>query len=132
MWKYIIAWIPMVPIAILNGALRQYGYARYMSELSAHQLSSVTAIILFGLYIWYLLRFFRPTSTSQALAIGLVWLLMTVVFEFIFGHYVMGHPWSRLFHDYNLMDGRLWLLVLAWTTLAPYLFYRLLAPGKQG
>jgi hypothetical protein len=36
MWKYIIAWIPMVAIAILNGTLRQYGYAKYMSELSAH------------------------------------------------------------------------------------------------
>ena len=50
---------------------------------------------------------------------------MTVVFEFIFGHYVMEHPWSKLFHDYNLLAGRVWLLLLLWTTLAPYILYRL-------
>jgi hypothetical protein len=29
-------------------------------------------------------------------------------FEFLVGHYVMGHPWSRLLHDYNILAGRLW------------------------
>ena len=60
-----------------------------------------------------------------ALAIGGIWLALTVAFEFLFGHYVMGHPWSRLFHDYNLLEGRLWVLVLVWTFIAPYVFYRL-------
>lgn len=125
MWRYIIAWVPMAVIAILNGALREYGYARYMRELSAHQLSSVTAIILFGIYIWYLIKILRPNSQAHALFIGLIWLLITIVFEFIFGHYIMGHPWSRLLHDYNLLAGRVWLLVLLWTTLAPALCYHL-------
>ncbi|MEN8806442.1 MAG: hypothetical protein ABF291_03115 [Desulfobacterales bacterium] len=34
--KYTIAWIPMVFIAIANGVLRQYGYGRWMKELSVH------------------------------------------------------------------------------------------------
>jgi hypothetical protein len=29
----------------------------------------------------------------------------TVAFELTFGHYVMGHPWSRLLADYNLLAG---------------------------
>ena len=52
--KYMIAWIPMIFIGILNGVIRQFVYGRFLSELLAHQVSSVTGIILFGLYIWIL------------------------------------------------------------------------------
>jgi hypothetical protein len=45
--KYTIAWIPMVFIAIANGTLRQLVYGKYMDDLSAHQISCFTGIILF-------------------------------------------------------------------------------------
>ena len=41
------------------------------------------------------------------------------------GHYIMGNPWSKLLHDYNLLRGRLWLFVLIWTTIAPYIMFKL-------
>jgi hypothetical protein len=55
----------------------------------------------------------------------LTWLVLTVIFEFLFGHFVMGHPWSSLFHDYNLLAGRVWVLVLIWIAAAPSIFYRI-------
>jgi protein-S-isoprenylcysteine O-methyltransferase Ste14 len=67
----------------------------------------------------------RIESSSQAFATGGIWLLLTIVFEFVFGHYVMGHPWSRLFRDYNLLKGRLWVLVLVWTAISPYVFHKI-------
>jgi hypothetical protein len=48
--KYTIAWIPMVFIAMANGAIRQLGYGKLLGELSAHQLSCLTGIMLFLLY----------------------------------------------------------------------------------
>jgi hypothetical protein len=41
-----------------------------------------------------------------------------VGFEFLVGHYVMGYPWIRLFHDYNIFAGRLWVVLLLWITVA--------------
>ena len=123
--KYMIGWLPLVVIAILNGILRQVGYSKLVGELTAHQISTLTGIILMGLYIWWLTGFWKIESSGQAVAIGLIWLGMTVVFEFVFGHYVMGHPWKKLFHDYNLLEGRVWVFVLIWTTIAPLLFYKL-------
>lgn len=32
---------------------------------------------------------------------------------------------EKLFHDYNILAGRVWLFVLIWTTTAPYVFFRL-------
>ena len=123
--RYILAWVPMVPIAIVNAVVREAVYKNYLGDLRAHQVSTVTAIILFGLYIWLLSRWWPIPSARQAVAIGFIWLGLTVAFEFLFGHYVMGNPWERLFHDYNILQGRVWSLVLIWITIAPYVFYRL-------
>jgi hypothetical protein len=123
--KYFIAWFPMIIIAILNGSLRQFVYAPFMNELTAHQISTFSGIILFGIYIYFVTKFWRIKTAKEAIYIGLLWLCMTILFEFVFGHYVMGHPWQRLFHDYNIFTGRIWILMLIWTTIAPYIFFRL-------
>jgi hypothetical protein len=80
---------------------------------------------MFGIYIWILFHFWGPESRVQAFAVGLIWLGLTLAFEFLFGHYVVGHPWSRLFHDYNLFAGRVWIILLVWIASAPYVWYRL-------
>ena len=125
MWKYILAWVPMVLIAIANGALREIWYKKYLGELPAHQVSVASGILLFGIYIWALFRIWRLESASQAIVIGLSWLGLTVAFEFVFGHYVRGFSWNVLLHDYNIFAGRLWVAVLLWITAAPYIFFKL-------
>lgn len=125
MLKYLLAWIPMVFIAIANGVLRQAWYGKHLNELQAHQLSTLIGAALFAVYIWIVIRYWKPASAGQAIMIGLVWLGLTVAFEFLFGHYVAGHPWTRLLQDYNLFAGRVWSLLLVWVTVAPYIFYRL-------
>lgn len=124
-WKYALAWIPMVFIAIVNGLFREKFLANKLKEIQSHQVSTITAIILFGIYMWILFRFIKPESAQQAIIIGFLWLGLTIIFEFVFGHYVVGHSWSKLFHDYNIMEGRIWLIVLIWVTIAPYIIYKL-------
>ena len=121
---YAAGWLGLVILAIMNGIVRVKVYAPFMDDLTAHQVSTLIGIFLFGIYIWLLTGIIKIESSQQALLVGLLWLVMTVAFEFLFGHYVAGHPWSKLFHDYNIFKGRVWLLVLIWTTLAPYIFYR--------
>ena len=125
MARYVLAWISMVFIAVANGVLRVLTFGKVFSELRAHQLSTATGIVVMGVYIWAVMRRWPPSSGRQALAIGLLWVLLTVAFEFLFGHFVMGHAWSRLFQDYNLLQGRVWLVFLAWLAIAPFTFYRL-------
>ncbi len=56
MWKYVLAWFPMVAIAITNGVLRQAWYGKHLGELQAHQISTLTGVVLFGVYIWFVVR----------------------------------------------------------------------------
>jgi len=125
MWRYLFAWVPMVFIAIANGLFREKFFASRLKELHAHQASTATLIILFGIYTWIVIRIWQPESARQAVIIGIIWLILTVAFEFLFGHYVAGHSWSRLFNDYNLFAGRLWILILIWVAIAPYVIYQL-------
>ncbi|TVM35262.1 hypothetical protein [Oceanidesulfovibrio marinus] len=116
---WFLYWLILVPIAIANGAARELTFGKRLPELRAHQLSTLTGTILFAVYYWILSFFWQISSYSEAFTIGLFWLALTVLFEFVFGHYVLKHPWSRLLADYNLARGRLWVLVLIWTFLGP-------------
>jgi hypothetical protein len=125
MWRYVLAWVPMVAIAIANGALREAICGKRMSELRAHQVSTLSGIVLFTVYIWGVTTVWPLQTSGQAIAVGITWLLLTLAFEFLFGHYVAGHSWSRLLHDYNVLAGRVWVLIPIWVAVAPYVFHSL-------
>ncbi len=125
MWKYLIAWFVMLLVSIANGAVRDFTYGKHMDELTAHQLSTVSGVLLLGIVIWGFLRLYPPSSSREAVSIGLLWMALTVAFEFLFFHYVAGHSWSELLANYNVLKGRVWVVVLVWVTIAPYVFFRL-------
>ncbi len=115
----------MLLIAVANGAFRQGVFARYMSELRAHQLSTLTGSILIGLFIRFLIQECPPVSNSHAILIGIVWLVLTIMFEFFMGLVLARRPFSQVLYDYNLLAGRVWVLFLIWIAIAPLVFFRL-------
>lgn len=123
--KYTVAWILLALFGVINGVLRELGYKKLMREHAAHQVSSLSALVLIGLITWALSWIMPLASAGQAWTVGLVWLAMTVCFEFLFGHFAMKLSWERLLADYNLLEGRLWLLVLLWIGLAPWVVFQL-------
>lgn len=120
---YTLAWFGLMVVAILNGTMRTFGFAKVMPELRAHQLSCFTGILLIGLAVWLIDMKWEIESRTQAFLIGFIWLIMTILFEFGFGHFIMKHSWNRLLHDYRIDEGRLWILVLIWTAVVPLVIY---------
>jgi hypothetical protein len=113
----------MVPIAVLNGVLREATYGKHLPELAAHQLSTLTAVVVLGAYIAWVVRRWPFASLAQALAAGGLWAVATVLFEFLLGRLVMGLTWARLLYDYDVGQGRVWSLFLLWLLVAPVLFH---------
>lgn len=126
MIRYVLAWVPMLMIAVANGAIRQATFAKSMTELHAHQLSTLIGSVLIGLFIWLVVREWPPSSDSQALLIGIVWLFLTIAFEFFMGLVLARKPLALVLHNYNLPAGRVWVLFLIWLAIAPWVFFRLL------
>lgn len=123
--KYTLSWFALLVAAVTNGIIRQSFFLEKMGDLHAHQLSTVTGILLFAVIIWGLSRIRPLKSATQAWTIGFIWLGMTLAFEFLFFHYVGGKPWDVLLHDYNILEGRIWPLILVWVTIAPYVFHKM-------
>ena len=51
MGRYLIAWFPMILIAVANGALREAWLVPRLGEHAARQVSTLLLIALFALYI---------------------------------------------------------------------------------
>ncbi len=121
--KYLLAWIPMIFLAILNGGLRDFTYGQVISQNLAHQISTITLILVFTVYVWVLGRIWPLASLRQAALVGAVWLLLTVAFEFALGRFLSGLSWEEMFRAYDLLSGNLWMFVPLSVGLLPTIFF---------
>jgi hypothetical protein len=120
--KHFLLWLPMIGIAFGNAALREWFFVKHFPDLRAQQLSTLTLIVLCAIYVSLLYPLLAIQSGRQALWIGFIWMILTVLFEFTLGRMV-NRPWMLLLQDYNLLQGRIWPLFLCSLLLLPYLLY---------
>jgi len=122
----IVAWFLFMVLAIINAGIRNGVYKPVVGDLAAHQISSVIFMAVILVLTYAILRFSNlGLSDSEAFFMGTIWLISTIMFEFIAGHYVFGNPWEKLLADYNLFEGRIWSLVLLTILIAPYIANKL-------
>lgn len=116
-------WFLILLGAVLNGGLRQRVLVPWLGESFGHVLSALFLSLIVVVVTALFATFLHLVSSREAWLVGGFWLILTVAFEFLAGHFVFGAPWEKLLADYNLAAGRIWILVLATTFLAPRLFY---------
>jgi hypothetical protein len=122
---WLVAWLGLPVLGIANGVLRDTTYKQATGELAAHQLSTATLLAVMAAYLWVLEGRWPIRTRREAFAIGGSWALLTVLFEFGFGHYVVRDSWSSLLHAYNLADGQVWAAVPLWTLVGPEVIRKL-------
>lgn len=121
-----IAWFFLLIMVILNALLREKYYKNKIGDLRAHQLSSMIFILIIFATAYAMLNFLGLEYTFKDLIIaGIIWFSATITFEFIFGHYIMKHSWETLFQDYNILNGRVWILVLIAELIGPILMSKI-------
>ncbi len=107
-------------IAFGLGAVREGLLRPRIGEAKAHVIGTLIAVAFMILVIYaFIQRVHGSCSMTDLILIGVIWLVMTVAFEFGFFHYVMSKPWETLLADYNVLRGRIWVLVLATVLLGP-------------
>ncbi|MGM0510732.1 MAG: hypothetical protein ACQESD_06360 [Thermoplasmatota archaeon] len=120
-------WFVFMILAIVNAVVRETVYAPKLGEHAGHVISTVIFIALIFIVVYLFLKNINLDYTqNDLLLIGSIWLVGTIAFEFLAGHYVFGNSWERLLTDYNLLKGRVWSLVPITVFSAPYLVDRFL------
>ena len=111
-------WLIILVLASLNGAVRDLVVAPRIGDTPARAISTLVLCGLVLLVTWLSIRWIGPGSARHGWGLGFFWLALTLVFEFGAGR-LSGKPWPVILADYNLLRGRIWLLVPIVTCLAP-------------
>jgi len=120
--RAILAWLLFIPIVFMNAAVRELIYKPFTRELLAHQVSTVTGSVAFIVLAYYLLRHcIYNISNDKLLLIGLMWVVLTIMFEFGLGIFVTGASWSEMLYDYNIGQGRIWIFFLVIILITPFI-----------
>jgi hypothetical protein len=124
MIRYFLFWLPMILIAFLNATLRELVLNKYFQPLTSHQINTLTLSILCAIYIWTVYPFLKITNKNQALIMGGLWVILTVLFEFSLG-LSLGKSWSTLLEQYKITSGQVWILFLFVLSILPYIYYKI-------
>jgi hypothetical protein len=124
-------WLLILAVAVLNGAFRELALVPGLGKPAALVLSGVLLSACILVISFMLVPRLGPFRTRHYLNIGLLWLVLTVTFEFAFGHLYQGRSWAELFQAYTFTDGNMWPLVLLVTLVAPLLAGRLRRRARQ-
>src|SRR4051794_29781318 len=124
-WRALAVWLVILILANINGAIRELWIIPQLGELTGRALSTLILSGLVFFLTWRTIGWIRPVSPGEAVLIGVLWLLLTLAFEFLVGHYVFGTAWATLLEDYDLSRGRIWPLVLVYVLVSPFWTARL-------
>jgi len=117
--KAFAIWSVILILAIFNGGLRTILIVPKIGEQAGHIVSTIILCGLILLVARISMSWVGPNSQLENFLVGLFWVLLTVGFEFLAGHYAFKKSWETLIADYNIAQGRIWILVLITNLLAP-------------
>ena len=114
-------WVAILIMAILNGILREKLLIPSIGSFAALMTSGLILSCLIFLVSCIAMPGLGRLTNAQYWIIGLVWLVMTLIFEFSFGLFVQHKELSELLQAYTFKDGNSWPVVLASTLISPRL-----------
>lgn len=118
------AWLIILPFMIANGMLRELVLKQLVPAPAAEAISVATGIAIMLVLTRFLLRRLSGKATTELVRASVTLVLLTVAFEFLFGHYVDRKSWSELLANYELWNGKLWPIALATLAFTPFLWGR--------
>jgi hypothetical protein len=93
------AWLLLLIVAVLNGTLRQALLVPAFGEHTGHLVSTLMLSTLIFVVAWLLSAWLDIVSLREAGLVGGLWIVLTVAFEFLAGHFLFGASWSKLLAD---------------------------------
>jgi hypothetical protein len=121
--RAVLVWVGLLMVAILNGGFREAVLAPRLGRSVAHGVSTVMLSLFIVALGWVTTPWVGPKSLQDAWMIGSAWVVLTLAFEFLGGHFIFGKPWQTLLADYNLLAGRIWVMVLIVTLMTPVIAF---------
>jgi hypothetical protein len=98
-------WLLVMAVEFVRGTLRWIFLRPRLGDFRSGQIGVLTGSALFLLIVYFCEPWIRLRRFADGLRVGPLWVVLTLAFEWNFGHYVMGRSWESLAAEYNLVHG---------------------------
>jgi hypothetical protein len=123
--KAFLVWVLIAVAEVMQGILRVRLLNRHVGDHRARQIGVFTGSAIILVIAWLLTPWIRPSSTSHALGVGFMWLVLMLAFEIGFGRFVFRASWERIAADFDFRRGGLLSIGMAALFFAPILTAKL-------
>ena len=103
----LVVWFVLMGAEIVHGVARGIWLVPLVGDFHSRQIGVFTGSIINLTIAALLVRWIHPMRVANALSVGMMWLMLTIVFEITFGRVVMHASWQRIGSDYDLIHGGL-------------------------
>ena len=109
-------WMIIIPIAILNGALRESVLIK-LGAIALPLSGIILSLCIFAV-AYFLIPKIHSCDRKEYIAFGVIWFVLTNLFDLSF-ILIEGGNFTDLLEAYNFLDGNLWIIVVLTTLLSP-------------
>jgi hypothetical protein len=114
-------WIVLILAEIVHGVARAIILVPYVGEFRSSQIGVFSGMAIIFVIALAFDRWLGANRQLQLLSIGVLWLVLTLAFEFLFGHFIAGVSWDRIAADYDVLHGGLLPFGMLFLMFAPLL-----------
>ncbi len=107
LFRALLVWFVIIGVETVHGILRGLFLAPLIGDFPARRVSVFTGSVLIFLVTYVFIRWIAATTRIQLVSVGLMWVVLTILFEFGLGRFVLDLPWERLTEDYDVTRGGL-------------------------
>jgi len=104
-------------------------YEPMWGYLVAHQIGMSTRIVYIFIFAYFLLRYVGKYSTMDLVHVGLLWLTLELMFEWL-GSFAIGRPVEEILVGWNVFAGYIWPYVLIAYAFSNLIVGIILHPAK--
>ena len=123
--RAVLVWLVIIAVETVHGILRTLLLVPLVGDFPARRMSVFTgSLLIFGVALAFV-RWIGADTRLRLLGVGLLWVVLTVLFEIGLGRYVLGLSWDRIAEDYDLTRGGLLGFGLLFMAASPWLAARL-------
>ncbi len=115
-------WLLIIPLAILNGGLRETVLIKLGSL--ALPLSGIILSVSIFVVAYLLIPKIKNCELKDYIIFGVIWFALTNLFDL--SMYISeGGGFHDLLNSYNFLEGNLWILVVITTFLSPIIVFKM-------
>jgi hypothetical protein len=112
-------------VETIHGTARILFLQPIAGDFKARQIAVFTGSILIVAVAYFFRRWIHAASIKESLLVGVIWVVLTIVFEISLGRLVLDLSWERIISDYDVSHGGLMIFGLVVMLFAPLIVSRI-------